>query len=365
MGLTLVEMMVAFFLLSLISLALHSLLSDSARKKAIAEARSTAAQEADRVLARLTQDMSQAQPGTFRLTGSGDAKRFSLKLPPPGSSQPPLEIVYDFQKPVIKRIAQGAEHPLAQHVERLEIGRAADNQGRVATGQYLVEIKTAVQQDGLTTPETHHQQQVVAVRTEAAAANDPYWVGVGKINGILAGFDTALDSLVSDISALGSNIQNGVFSSAEDAYQKMSQVITGLTSMKDALNNIDNTLEELKQAPANIFSSANLPFPLIKEAIGTVALTMLKNYAQAGNMPGSYEEFVRKVAQAGGFSGQAERIGQALTPEFKKMFEKKKELLEKGKAAREQLQQGIDKARQTLQGDIHIMIPPELIERFK
>ncbi|MDD3145968.1 MAG: prepilin-type N-terminal cleavage/methylation domain-containing protein, partial [Candidatus Riflebacteria bacterium] len=104
-GMTLIELMVAIFIMSMVSIPLYYLLKDSANKRAQVASRDFVKQEANKVLALLENDLSQARKGTFKQV-SDDVIEIKVRKPGKDESKD-VPLSYIYVKPDLMRRFEG------------------------------------------------------------------------------------------------------------------------------------------------------------------------------------------------------------------------------------------------------------------
>ncbi len=241
-GVTLIEVLVALFIFSLISLSVYGVMSEARKKTALAEARAQAQREAGKVVSIMQSDLSQAKLGSFKRNGDNSV---SVKVNLPGKFQEDTELSYEFSKPVLKRRLGNQVWRVTDCLEAWNV-QTVEN----ATGQLVLDVKTEVAFDGLTEAETqaHDQRQMVVMREDMASSRDPHWregkhVGTffSTEGSLVAGLQQDANQVVQDFSDMVEDLKNQAKAALAGNLQKAKEgLLQGLTNIKNQLGEIDS-----------------------------------------------------------------------------------------------------------------------------
>ena len=346
-GFSLTEVLVVLVILTIVAGGVYRLVTDARLKTARVEARSAAAEDAARILAQMTQDLSQAALGTLRLQGSGDQRTLTLDLPPPARQARPVAVTWRYQKPVLTRSTAGRDHEVSRHLEGWEIGKVVLPGGAIATGQYLLEVRVTWPVAGQNEPETHEQKQIITARVEAAEASDPFWVKAGDTSGVVDGYRTALRNLLGSVVQTSEAIGSRVWGNVTDAVAAINQSIASIRTIKDMLRELNVNLDLMLQGETfELLTDRNHPLGLLS---ATNFLTELKNCVPADLRNMTFESFCRRYNIVSG----------VLSNSARDLFEKKLELVKAGQMSMADLEQAIQNTRRQFPNDALPTIPTE------
>ncbi|MFZ5949624.1 MAG: type II secretion system protein [Candidatus Rifleibacteriota bacterium] len=245
-GVTLVEMMVATFILSLISVPLYYVLKQAQHRAALAACKDYVKQESNKVLKIVEHDLSQARRESFKQP-SDDV--FEIKVPKQGSDKD-LSLRYLFIKPDLKRIYDGKQWLVSNNVDEFVISTTPD-----APGRLVVSLKTKANFDGVKEEDAPvlSQEKLVVMREDAAFEKDEHWRDVGDVNkffasqgSLMGGIKEDAGKLVQDFtsewSAAAGDIQNMTIGQLKKVKDDL---FNGLKDVEDSINSLDKDILDL------------------------------------------------------------------------------------------------------------------------
>ncbi len=244
-GMTLIELMVAFFILTIISVPIYFLLKDSANKRALVLSRDYVKQEANKVLKLLENDLSQARKGTFKQV-SDDV--IQIKVRKPGKKEDEdVPLSYLFVKPDLIRRFDGKQWMVCRNVEAFDVSTVPD-----AAGRLVVSLKIKAGFDGLSEAEEPEfsQEKLVVMREDSSEELDKYWRDVGDVNkffatqgSIMAGVKADAKKLVQDFtgewSAAGADITK---MTVGEILKVRDELMRGLNDIQSSMGKLDNDI---------------------------------------------------------------------------------------------------------------------------
>lgn len=245
-GFTLVEMMVAIFILSLISVPLYYVLKDAGYKGALVACKDQAKQESNKVLKILENDLSQARRESFKQP-SDDV--FEIKVRKQGDDED-VSLRYFYAKPDLKRIFDGKQWLVSNNVDEFNISTSPD-----APGRLIVSLKTKAFFDGIKegdAPEVS-QEKMIVMREDAAYEKDKHWRDVGDVNkffasqgSLMGGVKEDAKQLVQDFtsewSAAGADVGNMTVGQLQ---RVKDDLFNGLKDVEDSIKGIDTDIIDL------------------------------------------------------------------------------------------------------------------------
>jgi Tfp pilus assembly protein PilE len=225
-GITLIEVMVGTFILSLISVPLYYVLKTATHRRAMAACKEFVKQESNKVFKILEQDLSQARRESFKQPSD---EVFEIEVRKSEDKDAALRYVY--LAPDLKRQYDGKEWVVSKAVEDFAITTSPD-----APGRLVVSLKTKAWFDGVKEEEAPvlAQEKMIVMREDAAFEKDQHWRDVGDVNKFFA---------------TQGSIMAGVKEDAKQLVQDFS------SEWKDAMKDVENmTLGELKKIKEDLFS---------------------------------------------------------------------------------------------------------------
>ncbi len=298
-GMTLVEMMVAFFILSLISVPLYYVMKDASYKGALVACKEEAKQESNKVLKILEHDLSQARRESFKQP-SDDV--YEIKVRKQGDDKgDDVSLRYFYSKPDLKRIFDGKQWQVSDKVEEFNISTSPD-----APGRLIVSLKTKSFFDGIKEGDAPvlAQEKMIVMREDAAFEKDKHWRDVGDVNkffasqgSLMGGIKEDAKKLVQDFtsewSAAGADISNMTVGQLQ---RVKDDLFNGLKDVEDSIKGIDGDILDLDPkamfdvgSDGKLSSSQKDRAKAVKEALA--------------NMKNKGDLNWQKVVSAGGGSG--------------------------------------------------------------
>lgn len=248
LGFTLLELMVAFFILSLVSIPLYYLLKDSANKQALITSRDYVKQEANKVFALLENDLSQARKGSFKQV-SDDV--IEIKVRKPGKNEAEdVALSYLYVKPDLIRRFDGKQWMVSRFVEDFDVSTVPDSAGRL-----VVSLKVKAGFDGIPENEApeYSQEKLIVMREDSSEELDKYWRDVGDVNkffatqgSIMAGVKADAKKLVQDFtgefSAAAADVANMTIG---EILKVRDELMRGLSEIQNSMGKLDKDILDL------------------------------------------------------------------------------------------------------------------------
>lgn len=178
-GITLVEILVCFFITLVMAGGVYHLIISSKHTAAVAQAKGEAKGMAEVILRALQRDIgaSVATVKTVKVGGVPTAKielsfqnptnnRWTMLVSEANSSK---RVGYEFDAPVLRRVdASGSTRIMCEHVDDFSIAT-------LAHGQIEVKVKIAITPSGLKTPQIHSQNALVTIQQAIDINLDARW----------------------------------------------------------------------------------------------------------------------------------------------------------------------------------------------
>ncbi len=247
-GFTLLELMVAFFILSLVSIPLYYLLKDAANKRALVTSRDYVKQEANKVFALLENDLSQARKGSFK-QASDDV--IEIKVRKPGKDEAEdVSLSYLYVKPDLIRRFDGKQWVISRFVEEFEVSTVPDSPGRL-----VASLKLKAGFDGISEDEApeYSQEKLIVMREDSSEELDKYWRDVGDVNKFFATQGSIMAGVKEDAKKLVQDF-TGEFSAAAADINKMTvgeilkvrdELMRGLGEIQNSMGKLDKDILDL------------------------------------------------------------------------------------------------------------------------
>lgn len=238
---TLIELMVAIFILSLISIPMYYLLKDSANKRALVASRDFIKQEANKVLAILENDLSQARKGSFKQV-SDDV--ISIKVRKPGKKEDEdVPLSYLYVKPDLIRRFEGKQWLVCRNVEEFAVNPAIDGAGRL-----VVSLKVKAGFDGIREGEEpeYSQEKLIVMREDSSEELDKFWRDVGDVNKFFATQGSLMAGVKADAKKLVQDF-TGEFAAAGADISKMTvgEILKVRDELMKGLKDIQSSMAKL------------------------------------------------------------------------------------------------------------------------
>lgn len=250
-GFTLLELMIATAILSLISTAIYFFLSDSQKKANMLVARNLVKQEANKVFTILENDLTQALKGTYKEEYSEDIASFSFMVR--RDEKHDAIISYKYVRPKLLRYFDGKPVPklILNVVDEFEISNAIDN----TPGKKVVTLITRSNLLGIRDDEqpTYEQQKIVVMMEDASDEYDPHWREVGDVDkffktqgNLIAGLKEDATQLIENFADTWSQAIGDIKKMTVGELQKLSLDLNkNLDDVKKNLENIDKEISDL------------------------------------------------------------------------------------------------------------------------
>ena len=230
---TLVEVVVAFFILAMASGSLYYVLSAARYRSALASARDAAKNEVTRATRLIQSDFQQARLQSFEQVNQYVTR---IKVRKESDPDKDARLEYRYVEPFLRRIVGNREWLVSENITKFNVQPVADS-----AGQIVVEIEASFAFDGIREDDTQKfsNSQLVTMREDANFANDPHWRDVGSVSSffqtqgnLLAGLKENAGQLFEDIAAGFSNtfedIENMSAAQLQHAQNEMRQAFSEL-----------------------------------------------------------------------------------------------------------------------------------------
>lgn len=337
---TLVEIMVAFFILGLISTTLYYVLKNASHKRAIVTCRQSAKRETTKILKLLESDLRQARLGSFKKI---DENTIQIKVKKANSKKDTkLEYVYD--KPFLKRNFDGKQWIVSDNLTKFDISPVPDS-----PGQLVAEIETSYASGGLREDEAQKniQSQMIVMREDSAKQNDPYWRDVGNVShffktqgSLLAGVKADAKQLVQDFTSefenLAKDLDNMTAGQIRKAKEKLKaslgNINTKISEMDVKIDGLDSeaVFDMGKSGLSRLWGGVSGRTKRLKKKAGQIK-TALKNMKTKGELNWG------KISSIAG--GDRDRLRKSV----KEMYNAKSDIFEAGKSVVENMKKlGMD-----------------------
>jgi hypothetical protein len=245
-GITLVEILVAFFILSLISTTFYYILKTASHKRAVITCREEAKREVGKILKILTNDLQQARLDSFE---NVDDEIIRIKVRKPDSDKD-VKLEYHYQKPFLRRKFMGKVWMISENLEKFSVEKIPDS-----PGQLIVEVKSAFAFDGLKQDEAqiHEMSQMIVMREDAARATDPHWRDVGSVSQFFKTQGDLLAGIKSDAKQVVQEVGNEFENMAEDIKEMtIGQIEQAKIKLKSSLKNVENKILDIDTKIADL-----------------------------------------------------------------------------------------------------------------
>lgn len=246
-GLTLLEILVASFLLSLVSVPLYFLMKDAANKQAMVASRDHIKNEANKVLKILENDLSQARKGSFK-QASDDVVEIKVRKPGNNSADD-VSLSYLYVKPDLIRRFQGQQWMVSRSVEEFDVSTTPE------AGRLVVSLKMKAQMDGVDASKAPElsQEKLIVMREDSSEELDKYWRDVGDVNkffatqgSIMAGVKADAKKLVQDFTGEFADMLSDVGGMTIGQLSKVrDELFKGLKDVEGQLTSIDKDILDL------------------------------------------------------------------------------------------------------------------------
>ncbi len=246
-GFTLVEMMIAFALLTMVSAGIYVVLRGASNENNKTNARAAATNEATRLLKQINIDLANAASGSLQIKGDGSG--FNLQIYQ-GDKNDRKPVQYVYNKPVLTRNWQGTSHPVSDHLDALDLSLKPG-----APGQVIVKVTLAVPIPGSGEPYKLEQTALCVMREDAYAVRDPHWREVNNIDGVFNTYGDLMSSVKDDTNRIMQDIKkqiDGITQSVKDAANLgdlslnprdiIRQLTDSVQKVKDNLTNLDDQI---------------------------------------------------------------------------------------------------------------------------
>lgn len=252
---TLVEILIAFFILSLISGSLYYLLHSASYRQSLVACRDEAKRETEKIFALVQSDFQQAMLNSFERVNDNRIKIDVRTQREPDQGE---TLEYIFTKPFLRRRLANTEWLVSENVSEFDLRTQPETPGHL-----VVRIESSVAFDSVRPEDAQKNRisQVVIMREDASFGQDPHWRDTGAVSSffqtqgsLLAGVKENAQRLFEDISAEFSELNADLQEMTVGQIQQMGDQIRG------ALNNVDTKMLELDETIADIDNEAIFNF---------------------------------------------------------------------------------------------------------
>ncbi|GAB4279653.1 MAG: hypothetical protein Kow0029_23730 [Candidatus Rifleibacteriota bacterium] len=244
-GVTLIEILVATFILSIISVPLYYVMKDASHKRAIIACKDYVKQESNKILKILENDLSQARRNSFKQPSDNV---YEIKVQKDAEHDAALRYVY--VAPDLMRQYDGKQWLISRNVTEFNISTTPD-----APGRLVVSLKTKANFDGVKDDEAPQlsQEKMIVMREDAAFENDKHWRDVGDVNkffatqgSLMAGVKSDAKKLVQDFTGEFADAVADINSMTIGQLQKVKDdLMGGLKDVEESISSIDKDILDL------------------------------------------------------------------------------------------------------------------------
>ncbi|HNV72556.1 MAG TPA: hypothetical protein PKO06_22795, partial [Candidatus Ozemobacteraceae bacterium] len=323
-AMTLTEVLVALFIFIGFAGGVYYLIKEVNVKRAIGMARSMATNEAGKVLSVMQQDFAAAKLGSFK---NLDEIKPSFKVGV-GKVGQEMTVTYEYKKPTLTRTIGPWQWTIAKNLDEFKVSK------QLATGQVLIEVKSKVAIDGLAEnrAQIHEQNQMVIMRADNSAMNDPHWRDVGDATGLvsmkgdlIAGIETDMEDFVGnaidELGELGGTVNVGALAGASTAElaQKLSSQWQQILGQLDSIDQrIQNTAPEgILKFPEDVWEKIYYNEDNMKSCANAMK-TCLVNQKTLSSMS---MDPIRNIASGYGYNNRVRETVQGLFDAKKSVFQ--------------------------------------------
>ncbi len=245
-GVTLVEMMVGTFILSMISVPLYYILKEAGQKRSLVACKDFVKQESTKVLKILENDLSQARRQSFKQT-SDDV--YEIKVRKEGDDKD-VSLRYVFIPPDLKRQFDGKEWVISKNIDEFHVTTTPDTPGRL-----VVSLKTSASFEGIKADEAPSlsQEKMIVMREDAAYERDKHWRDVGDVNKFFASQGSLMGGIKSDAKKLVKDFTGEFTAAGKDIaamtvgeLQKIKDdLFGGLKDVESSIKGLDDDILDL------------------------------------------------------------------------------------------------------------------------
>ena len=247
-GMSLTEVMITIGILAIVAIPLYFVLEDTTSKTNLAMAKDYIKQEANKVLALLENDLTQARKGSYKEENG----KYTIQVRENEKSDMDLE--YTFERPVLRRSlgSKTKKHWIVSKVvDNLEITKALDG----TPGKMVINLVMKANLPGIKDSEqpTYEQQKIIVMMEDATEQNDPFWREVGDVSkfftmrgDLMAGIKEDASQLIQDFSKTWAEALGDITKMSLGELQKVaSDLKKNLSDLKKNLNDINRDILDL------------------------------------------------------------------------------------------------------------------------
>ncbi len=247
-GMSLTEVMITICILAIVAIPLYFVLADTTSKTNMSMARDYIKQEANKVLALLENDLTQARKGTYKEENG----KYCIQVRENDKSDMDLE--YTFVRPVLRRSLgnKTKKHWIVSNVvDNLEITKALDG----TPGKMVINLVMKSNLPGIKDSEqpTYEQQKIIVMMEDATEQNDPFWREVGDVSkfftmrgDLMAGIKEDASQMIQDFSKTWADALGDIKKMSLGELQKVATDLKkNLSDLKKNLNDINRDILDL------------------------------------------------------------------------------------------------------------------------
>ena len=247
-GVSLTEIMIVVGILAIVAIPLYFVLADTTNKTNQTMARDFIKQEANKVLALLENDLTQARKGSYKEENG----KYSIQVRENDKSDMDLE--YTFERPKLRRSlgSKTKKHWIVSNVvDNLEITKALDG----TPGKMVINLVMKSNLPGIKDSEqpTYEQQKIIVMMEDASEQNDPFWREVGDVSkfftmrgDLMAGIKEDASQMIQDFSKTWADALGDIKKMSLGELQKVaSDLKKNLSDLKKNLDDINKDIKDL------------------------------------------------------------------------------------------------------------------------
>lgn len=262
-GFTLVEMIIAVLIFSLISGGLYGFLTHARKQSARADIRMALTTQSNTILQVVQEDLKFTASASIAIDQNAGQVRFEQHV---GKDlEDVAKVSYLWQKPKLfrKAVYKGKTtlKMMSKCVDLFQLERKprpsiAEDDFDAQPEQVKVSLGLSLWVPGFKDPMTHEQHVMATMRELSSRKYDPHWRDVGNMKGAFSTYGNLLSSLgedakllVEDITSTIDDIVAKIENDIKDAMNKPK------ANLEDAKNQLRNALSEITQARLDVDSS--------------------------------------------------------------------------------------------------------------
>lgn len=254
---TLIEVLVVFFILGIISVPIYYMLSDARYKSSMISAKDYAKNEANKILKIVENDLTQARKGTFKQSSDNVIKINVRKVS--GNSNKDIPLKYTYIDPHLYRTVDNREWIVSKNVSEFFVSESNE------AGRMILSLKTKATFDGMKEEDAqvYSQEKLIVMREDSSEELDKHWRDVGdqdsfiqKQGSIMGGLKDDAGKIIQDFADVWSGTAEDIAKMpAEEAKKIVDNLMGALDNVKDSIKGID---DDVKGLGADAFFKRNI-----------------------------------------------------------------------------------------------------------